>query len=235
MKQLSVNWFYEGLLDEEYKRYVLLAYLQYVKRHFDGNKLYPYLGELVRHYSELKKFQQNRQLLTDQMPRRIEGLDVKRLQLIYKQILQDDDALLTIERIVRFALPEIKKSLDDGGELYDLIEGNITLRPVGILPLHKKEGYLILSSKETGYLVYNYNISAITHLDEHYAGIHVSFLDAYEHKIGMSLIGVKAELIKKFRELPNPATYVAESRLSLPINETFLPMAKKMLLQQVSA
>jgi hypothetical protein len=56
MKTLSSNWFFEDLLDLEYKKYVLLAYLQDVDKHFTQIKLYPQLNELVNHYRLLKRF-----------------------------------------------------------------------------------------------------------------------------------------------------------------------------------
>ena len=53
MKNLSENWITEGWVDFEYKKYVLLAYLQHVESQVKEGKLYPPLGELVQHYSKL--------------------------------------------------------------------------------------------------------------------------------------------------------------------------------------
>ena len=35
MQALGVNWIIEGTVDFEYKKYILLAYLQEINRHFD--------------------------------------------------------------------------------------------------------------------------------------------------------------------------------------------------------
>jgi hypothetical protein len=40
-------------------------------------------------------------------------------------------------------------------------------------------------------------------------------------------------LVKKRRELPNPATYLVESPRNYPLQETLLPMAKKMIVKYV--
>ena len=61
MKKLSSNWFVEGLQDFEYKKYVLLAYLQGVKQAFDQALLYPVFSELIAHYQDLHAFQQSKQ------------------------------------------------------------------------------------------------------------------------------------------------------------------------------
>ena len=56
MKSLSVNWFIEGSLDFEYKKYQLLAYLQQINQHFNKTKLYPDLNDLIFHYNNIFAF-----------------------------------------------------------------------------------------------------------------------------------------------------------------------------------
>ena len=51
MDKLSENWITEKHIDLEYKRYVLLAYLQHVSEQFEEVRLYPALSELVNHYT----------------------------------------------------------------------------------------------------------------------------------------------------------------------------------------
>ena len=53
MKKLEKDWLTSGLIDFEYKKYILLAYLQEVKGNFDSNKLYPHLSDLIFHYQNL--------------------------------------------------------------------------------------------------------------------------------------------------------------------------------------
>jgi hypothetical protein len=42
MEKLKENWLTEGLIDFEYKKYVLLAYLKSVKESFSRVELYPF-------------------------------------------------------------------------------------------------------------------------------------------------------------------------------------------------
>ena len=46
MATLDKNWLTDGWMDFEYKKYVLLAYLQETAQQFDQKKLYPRLSEL---------------------------------------------------------------------------------------------------------------------------------------------------------------------------------------------
>ncbi len=43
----------------------------------------------------------------------------------------------------------------------------------------------------------------------------------------------KSELIRYHKKLPNSATYVIESDLLIPIDETFLPLAKRTFMKYV--
>ena len=53
MVSLDKNWLTEGLIDFEYKKYELLAYLKNVGKSFSENRLYPFLGDLIFHYNNI--------------------------------------------------------------------------------------------------------------------------------------------------------------------------------------
>ncbi len=76
MKQLNLNWITEGLMDFEYKKYLLLAYLQEVSRDFDEKKLYPVLSDLVMHYNNLITIKRNKTYVSNQFPKQISKIDI---------------------------------------------------------------------------------------------------------------------------------------------------------------
>ena len=76
MKTLGIDWFIEGSIDFEYKKYVLLAYLQEINRHFDKRRLYPNLSDLVFHYNNLLYFKQNKTTLQNAFPQRLTKADI---------------------------------------------------------------------------------------------------------------------------------------------------------------
>jgi len=229
MKELTNNWFCDGNADFEYKKYVLLAYLQYVNRHFKDTKLYPALGELVNHYRNLNHFIESKNKLVDGFPKRIDGIDPKKLRVIYKRVAKDDNTLENIERLVKYSLPKMKAYLDNGREIYDFIEDNLKLYTVGIVPIRKEEGYLILARKRNDYLVYNYVMSLFSTATDSYRSLQTKFIKSYRKNIINTLPNIKTDLIRSHKNLPNPATYVVESGINIPVKETFLPIAKKML------
>src|SRR4051812_1537896 len=104
MKSLSMNWFIEGAIDFEYKKYVLLDYLQEINRHFDRNHLYPNLTDLIFHYNNLLAFKQNKTLLQQNFPQRLSKADMEAVKLTYQKIVQDDNTMHEIEQIISYAL-----------------------------------------------------------------------------------------------------------------------------------
>jgi hypothetical protein len=104
------------------------------------------------------------------------------------------------------------------------------------MPLHTDEGYLMLKfspGKET--LVYEYQITIFENPDEKYRGIATSFIGKWEQSLANTFENIKHELIRYHQKMPNPATYVIESDLKLPIEETFLPLARRILVKHVAA
>ena len=60
MDSLKHDWLTEGLIDYEYKKYVLLAYLKDVSRRFNQSELYPFMSDLVFHYRNLIKVRESK-------------------------------------------------------------------------------------------------------------------------------------------------------------------------------
>src|SRR4249919_3269 len=105
MENLSKNWITEKYVDFEYKRYVLLAYLQFVSKNFDESKLYPHLNELIVHYKNVIELRENKKSLYDSFTERLLGADLKDFKLLYEKILQDDDLMQELETIINFSIP----------------------------------------------------------------------------------------------------------------------------------
>ena len=229
MSTLRNNWFCDGIADFEYKKYLLLAYLQYVNRHFKDTRLYPSLGELVSHYRNLHHFLDSKRKLDEGFPTEVQGIDIRKLRLVYKQVLEDDNVLDTIEQLVQYSMPKIKSYLENGKEIYEFIEDQLELKSVGVVPLRKEEGYLILAGKRKDYLVYNYVMSLFSSATDNYRSIQTQFVKSYRKSIVNTFSNIKTDLIRKRKNLPNPATYVVRSDINIPVKETFLPIAKKML------
>src|SRR5882672_4056047 len=160
MKQLSDTWFAEGYIDFELKKYTLLAYLQEINKYFNENKLYPQLADVVFHYNNLVAFRDNKKFLQEHFPKKLTGIQMEKLQLLYQQMIEDTELMQELEDIINYSAVTIKQTLQTGVAIYEFVEEKINIAPVGIIPLDIKEGYFFLSSGNTKYTrVYHYRLS----------------------------------------------------------------------------
>src|SRR5215207_3652044 len=184
MKQLSETWFAEGRIDFELKKYTLLAYLQEVNRHFNENKLYPQLADMIFHYNNIVAFRENKKYLQEHFPKKLTGIQMQKLQLLYEQLIEDDELMQELEDIIHYSADTIKKVIHNGTEIYEFVEEKISINPVGLLPLDTQEGYFLLS---TGKLhptrAYHYRLSIFEKHDEKFRSIKTSFINNWQRSI----------------------------------------------------
>src|ERR1700712_3874276 len=111
MKSLSEFWFTEGKIDFELKKYQLLAYLQEINRLFHKNQLYPQLGELIFHYTNLQEFKKNKDTLQQNFPQRLSSASIEKIKLVYQKIVSDDGLMDEIENIIQFSVQQFDHSI----------------------------------------------------------------------------------------------------------------------------
>ncbi|OJJ17726.1 hypothetical protein BKI52_28090 [marine bacterium AO1-C] len=235
MKALNEDWLTSHLIDFEYKKYILLAYLKDIKQQFDRVALYPYLSDLVFHYRNLLAIKENKEVLINNFPKSISKADLETLSIRYKKMVESDEIMEELESIIEYAVPQFKSILGEGKDLFEFIEENIEIIPIGITPLHHKEGYLFLQQKgQKDTQVYEYQISIFEKADEKYRGIHTTFLESITRGIGRTFEGLKMELVRKYQKLPNPATFLINSDIVCPVNATLLPVSKRMFIKYLA-
>src|SRR5574339_968727 len=103
MKSLSETWFAEGRIDFELKKYTLLAYLQEVNKYFNEAKLYPQLADVIFHYNNLVAFRENKRYLQEQFPKKLTGIQIEKLQVLYQQMIEDDELMEELEEIINYS------------------------------------------------------------------------------------------------------------------------------------
>ncbi|MFM1745631.1 MAG: hypothetical protein RLZZ630_1568 [Bacteroidota bacterium] len=234
-KILSDNWLTEKHIDFEYKKYVLLAWLQHVSDRFEETRLYPALSELVKHYRNLVSLRDQKKQLYGAFPEKLSQADLQQFKLVYDKLTGDDQLMQELEQIIQFSIPRFEQQLSEGKKIYDLLESKLRIQPVGIVPLHTDAGYLFLANgtqKET--TVFEYQITIFDQPDERYRAISLQYVAAYEKTLRNAYENIKQDLLRYNSHLPNPATYVIESGLTLPLEDTLLPMAKRYLVKYLS-
>jgi hypothetical protein len=131
----------------------------------------------------------------------------------------------------------MKTTISNGAEIYEFVEDNMTISPIGLVPLDIQEGYFFLSAGKTKTTrIYQYRLSIFEKHDEKYRSMKTSYVDLLQRSIANTYENIKYELIKSKRtDIVNPAVYSIETGLDLPVEETLLPIAKRSLVKFISA
>ena len=235
MKTLSETWFADGYIDFELKKYTLLAYLQEIHQHFSQNKLYPQLSDMIFHYNNLVAFRENKKYLQEQFPKKLTGLEIEKLQILYEQLIEDDEMMQELEDIINYSTQQMKSAISNGTEIYEFVEEKLVIFPVGLIPLDNHEGYFFLSEGSySNTRVYQYRLSFFEKHDERYRSIRTEYIDTWTRSMANTYENIKAELIRLKSAMPNPAVYSIETELKFPVDETLLPIAKRSLVRYIS-
>jgi hypothetical protein len=161
-------------------------------------------------------------------------MDLENFRIEFEKLIADDEYMEEVAAIIDFAIPCMNRHLSEGKEIYQEVEDDLNIFPVGIVPLNPEAGYMMLAkalSKET--CVYSYAITIFENANEKFRGIKTQFIGNYSRSFSNTFEEIKFQLIKEFRHIPNPGAYVVESKSEYPLNETLLPVAKRSLVRYI--
>ncbi|GHB77131.1 hypothetical protein [Persicitalea jodogahamensis] len=233
MTKLSSQWLTDGILDFEYKKYVLLAYLQHVREEFNKHVLFPHLVQVREHYDSSVTLKESQISMRAQFPKDLTGVDPAQLRWIYQNTHQDGAHLEEIGDILEFAIPQFSQLMQEGQSRYDEVKASLKIMPIGIVPLRTEEGYLFVyrqSSREA--TIYRYQVTLFDARRERI--IQTQRIDSMRKNLSTTFENMKVELTRRYTQLPNPATYMVESPREYPVNETLLPAAKHLMAKYLS-
>lgn len=231
MKGLNENWITEDHIDFEYKKYILLAYLQEVSKNFDRELLYPFLRDLIAHHKALLEIKQLQQQFHKNFKEELVDIDLEKLKLIYEKVSEDSWMMEEIIRIIDFSIPKFEQYLEEGSKKFDQIAKSLKFQTIGIESLRPSEGYLMLEdSSGSGTRVYEYSLSFFERPDATYRGLNMEFVSVYQRSITTTYEAIKIDVLKTFGKYSNPGTYLISTEMALPFEETFLPIAKRKLM-----
>ena len=201
MKTLSKPGLLMVISDFELKKYTLLAYLQEINRNFQENKLYPQLADVIFHYNNLVAFRENKKYLQEQFPKKLTGLQMEKIQVLYEQMIQDDELMRELEDIIEYSTEHMKTAITNGTEIYEFVEDKLSIHPVGIMPMNSKEGYFLLcdgSGSETR--AYSYYLSFFEKHDEKYRSMRTEYIDSWRRSFTNTYEQIKSWRIALPRE-----------------------------------
>ena len=235
MARLDRNWLTNGLIDFEYKKYIILSYIQQVQAEFTDRKLYPYFPDLKGHYHQLKEFLGYKKTLEGKFPKIAESVDLNSNKIHFRELTKENVLLENLNEIALFAKGELERQVNYGHELLEFIIDKISIEPVGISPLNKNEGFLLLLfDNKRDVCVYQYRVSLVKRVVAEEV-INTTYIRREQISLANTFEQIKRKLLKRNNDLPNPATFSVISKINIPHEETFLPITKKMLAAGIAA
>jgi hypothetical protein len=228
MEKLADDWITSGTFDFEYKKYVLLAYLQQVGKSFEEQKLYPSFAELIMHYKNAASLKEGKQQLMKSFPKKLTHLDVKNFKMYFESKIQDDEQLVELEFIVDFAMNELQDKISIGKDIFDHVEKQLIIEPVGIKALEENEGLLLIDPQyDPFYHIYQYRISIFEAAEEKVRGLQTVFIDRVRKSIGTTLEQMKIQILKNIKLVSNYSAFRVVALQPYPFEETLLPIVKR--------
>ena len=232
--ELPKHWLTTPILDAEYKRYKLLAFLNYVDERYFERRLFPYADQVRTHTEVLVELTTALENMSDSFPKELSGIDSSDITLRYNELVGPGKEMIEIEKIIDETLPLLRNNLNSAHELIAELKRHIELFTVGLMPIETQYGYLLLQ-QEPGTRVYEYRLNKIDQNDGpfSYSSISTRFVDTWKRSPSNNFEQIKLQLIKGNNAVANPATFGFVSSMSLPHIETYLPLAKQMALQAI--
>lgn len=233
MSGWNLDLFTHAVYDVERAQYQILSNIQEARRAFSQNRIYPFLGELVRCYGMLQTIVQQSEHLRDALPGRIKRIDLERQEVVYEKPDLSTDQVKVVEELIHWALPHIQSTIEEGKTIFEFVEEHLLLEEVGIVPSYVQEGYLFVPDYDRRALhVLQYSFSIFTGADERFRSLKTTHVKTVpQHALHASPRSIKLSLMEERRELPNPATYAFVSEVEFPFEATLLPIAKRKLMR----
>ncbi|MBK7945220.1 MAG: hypothetical protein IPJ85_07920 [Flavobacteriales bacterium] len=232
--RLPLDWAFRPALDLELKQYILLAYLQRVRARFGEQKLYPHLDELKAHLLELDRMRAEKEKWSRELGNRLLGFNRATGAAMHEPVPQDG-WLDLVDEVIDWSVPGLQRALMHGMQLREEVARRITFMPVGLLPLDPSNGWLLLRSGSDA-RAYAYWLSPIqAPVDQLQAArLRTRYIASYSVNLACTYDWIKSDLVRTHRIMPNPAVFAFETEKGIPCIETFLPLAKHLIYEQVA-
>jgi hypothetical protein len=140
---------------------------------------------------------------------------MEKIQVLYEQMIQDDDLMRELEDIIEYSTTRMKTAISNGTEIYEFVEDKLTILPVGIMPVNSKEGYFLLcDGSANATRVYSYYLSFFEKHDEKYQSMRTEYIDSWQRSFTNTYEQIKSELLHRKPELPHPAARHPATRVA---------------------
>lgn len=232
---LNLDLFTQVQSDYEARQYRILAGLKKFQTHFQQNRVYPYLSDLLQLYRTLKEIRDRLEDLRKEFPKKIKNIDLVNKTIEHEVVFVDGSDLSKVEQLINWSLPIIKNVIHEGATIHEYVEDELSVEHVGIVPNYREEGYFFIPDRLNEKLkLFQFEVSIFRSSNDHYRALKTQYIKSIRiGQVEVSPNSIKLDLIRELKNLPNPATYHFDTHLDFPFRETIFPVAKRKLMQAI--
>jgi len=169
-----------------------------------------------------------KQKLLKSFPKRLSQVDLKNFKMYFESKVEEDVQLKELEDIIDFALDELKGQITIGKDIFDEVESQLIIEPVGVKALEENEGLLVIDSEfDPYYHIYQYRISIFETVEEKVRSLQTVFIDKFKKSIGTTLEQLKIKVLKNIKLVSNYSAFRVVALRPYPYEETLLPIVKR--------
>ncbi len=230
--------------DREKAWYLLLAKTQDAAEKFEEGRLYPHLAQLVKAHRSLSEVREELERKYEAVKDKKEVVDIdwekgvlERESVSNRDLfdINDVEKVVSVFVLVDEMLGRVESLIKHGKSVFDDVEEKTEIETVGIVPSYRKEGYMFIPDKELSELhIERYTLFSVRKSGESYAGLKTSSVKQVSMEpAGQSLSDIKLDLLEERQDLPNPATFYFATDATVPLEETLLPVTKRMFMRHL--
>jgi hypothetical protein len=235
MKNTAIDIFTSTIEDQELSEYKILAALKYYSEQLHRNLLYPTFAELIEINNLLMDIiNQKMNYHKMRAQEKLTG-DLEFRNIVHEndEDQYDNPEISNLFDLVIWTVPRLREVLNEGVAIYDFVESQVSIKEVGSLPSYITEGYFLISDHQIKEVhVFKFKLSDNSHSVIPLKSLKTTYVDSADNAtLDIAPDSIKEDLIKRYPELPEPATYFIRVDVDMPFTETILPVVKRKMMK----
>lgn len=213
--------------DRERYEYQWKAYLKDVHQDFRKLKLSPAYSGIRELETGFGVFLRNWSTGRQAFPKDIVGADFTNFNLILRNRVFDELTDARIEWFAEEIIPALSQTSSIGNEVKSFIYSQLKITPIGLESADRNYGFLLLKNAGDPFTdAYRFYISPLMDKPERQK-VHLEKTAEFRYSLTCNFNQMKSDLMKGTSYLHT--TYLIESEIDIPIQESIRPLAKKKL------
>ena len=232
MYKSILNHFQSPIDDIESSQYKIMGELNKYTEKFRKYKLFPELLQLYHLDNMLKSLYVKYQPFNESLSKGLKApvIDSSKSNIVENDSEQSDNA--EVFELIKWTMTLVESAMEEGIAVYEFVHDHISIDAAEPVPSKKNEGYLIIPDYE----------SRLLKIFEYYSPVYFSkkksakslktklLMQISLNKVETSTLSTGINLIARYGQKKNAATYCCNINIDMPFKETVLPIAKSVLL-----